>query len=45
VYAVDDLPALLPRAEIVVVLLPLTPETTGCSAPSCSGACGRERCS
>ncbi len=29
VHAVDDLPALLPRAEIVVVLLPLTPETTG----------------
>jgi phosphoglycerate dehydrogenase-like enzyme len=29
VHAVEDLPALLPRAEIVVVLLPLTPETTG----------------
>lgn len=29
VHAVDDLPTLLPRAEIVVVLLPLTPETTG----------------
>ena len=29
VHAVDDLASLLPRAEIVVVLLPLTPETTG----------------
>jgi phosphoglycerate dehydrogenase-like enzyme len=29
VHSVDDLPSLLPRAEIVVVLLPLTPETTG----------------
>ena len=29
VHAVEDLPALLGRAEIVVVLLPLTPETTG----------------
>ena len=29
VHAVDDLSSLLPHAEIVVVLLPLTPETTG----------------
>ena len=29
VHSVDDLPSLLPRAEIVVVLLPLTPATTG----------------
>jgi phosphoglycerate dehydrogenase-like enzyme len=29
VHSVDELPALLGRAEIVVVLLPLTPETTG----------------
>jgi phosphoglycerate dehydrogenase-like enzyme len=29
VYSVDDLASLLPRAEIVVVLLPLTPATTG----------------
>ena len=29
VHSVDDLYALLPRAEIVVVLLPLTPATTG----------------
>ena len=29
VHAVDDLASLLPRAEIVVVLLPLTPETEG----------------
>jgi len=29
VHAVDELPSLLPLAEIVVVLLPLTPATTG----------------
>jgi phosphoglycerate dehydrogenase-like enzyme len=29
VHSVDDLRSLLPRAEIVVVLLPLTPATTG----------------
>lgn len=29
VHAVSDLPKLLPEADIVVLLLPLTPETTG----------------
>ncbi len=29
VHAVEDLEELLPRADVVVVLLPLTPETTG----------------
>ena len=29
VHGVDQLPSLLPRADIVVVLLPLTPETNG----------------
>lgn len=29
IYGVSDLPTLLPQAEIVVILLPLTPETWG----------------
>jgi len=29
VHGVDELPALLPHADIVVIIVPLTPETTG----------------
>ena len=29
VHGVDELPALLPQADIVVIIVPLTPETTG----------------
>ena len=46
VHSVDDLSSLLPRAEIVVVLLPLTPETERAARRRCCSACyARARCS
>ena len=43
VHGSDELPALLPGADVVVNLLPLTEATRGASAPASSRPCARAR--
>ncbi len=38
VHAIGDLPQLLPAAQVVVIVVPLTPETTGLFDPAAIGA-------